>query len=162
MEGMWLGAHAGDRFERLVLSNTSSHFPDKAVWNDRLKLVRDTGLAAFAKVNMERWFTKGFRERAPQTIAWMTEMFTATPLEGYVGCGQAVRDMDHREILSRITVPTLVIIGRHDPATTPEAGAFVQSRIPGATLATLDAAHLSNVEQPGPFNDAVLGFLAKG
>ena len=69
--------------------------------------------------------------------------------------------MDHREILSRITVPTLVIVGRHDPATTPQAGEFVQSRIPGATLTALDAAHLSNVEQPGPFNDAVMGFLAK-
>ena len=161
MEGMWLGANAGDRFERLVLCNTSSHFADKAGWNDRLKLVREKGVAAFAKTNMERWFTQGFRERAPQTITWMSEMFSATPLEGYVGCGQAVRDMDHREILSRITVPTLVIIGRHDPATTPQAGEFVQSRIPGATLTTLDAAHLSNVEQPGPFNDAVMGFLAK-
>src|SRR5262249_55643201 len=36
MEGMWLGAHAPDRFERMVLSNTSSYFADKKGWNDRL------------------------------------------------------------------------------------------------------------------------------
>jgi 3-oxoadipate enol-lactonase len=162
MEGMWLGANAGDRFERLVLSNTSSYFADKAGWNDRLKLVREKGVPAFAAANMERWFTKGFRERDPQTIARISEMFSATPLEGYLACGAAVRDMDHRELLPRIKVPTLVVIGRHDPATTPEAGEFVRSQIPGAEVAMLDAAHLSNVEQPAQFNDAVLGFLSRG
>jgi len=88
-------------------------------------------------------------------------MFSATPLEGYIACGQAVRDMDHREILAQIRAPALVIIGRHDPATTPEAGEFVRSRIPGAQVAMLDAAHLSNVEQPAQFNESVLGFLGE-
>ena len=99
MEGMWLGANAPERFERLVLSNTSSYFPDKKGWNDRLALVREKGVPAFAAPNMERWFTKGFRERDPQAIARMMEMFAATPLDGYIACGEAVRDMDHRELL---------------------------------------------------------------
>ena len=159
MEGMWLGANASERFERLVLANTSSYFPDKAGWNERLKLVREKGIAAFADANMERWFTKGFRERAPQTVAAVKEMFAATALEGYIACGSAVRDMDHRALLPRIRVPTLVIIGRHDPATVPEAGEYIRANIPGASAAILDAAHLSNVEQPEQFNDAVLGFL---
>jgi 3-oxoadipate enol-lactonase len=159
MEGMWLGANAPERFERLVLANTSSYFPDKAGWNERLKLVREKGIAAFADANMERWFTKGFRERAPQTVAAVKEMFAATALDGYIACGSAVRDMDHRALLPRIRVPTLVIIGRHDPATVPEAGEYVRANIPGASAAILDAAHLSNIEQPEAFNAAVLGFL---
>ena len=73
MEGMWLGANAPERFERMVLSNTSSFFPDKKGWNDRLALVRDKGVPAFAAPNMERWFTKGFRERDPQAIARMQD-----------------------------------------------------------------------------------------
>src|SRR5205085_4723941 len=130
MVGQWLGANAPDRVQRLVLSNTSCYFPDKTAWNDRLKFVREKGVAALAGPNMERWFTKGFRERSPETIARMIEMFVATPLEGYVGCGEAVRDMDHRALLPKIKAPTLVIIGRHDPATTPEAGEFIRSQIP--------------------------------
>ena len=161
MEGMWLGANAPDRFERLVLANTSSYFPDKNAWNDRLNLMREKGVAAFANANMERWFTKDFRERAPQAVAAMREMFATTPLEGYLGCGAAVRDMDHRLLLPKIAVPTLVIVGRHDPATVPEAGEYVRANIPGATVAMLDAAHLSNVEQPEQFNDAVLSFLTR-
>ena len=122
--------------------------PDKKGWNDRLALVRDKGVPAFAAPNMERWFTKGFRERDPQAIARMQAMFAATPLEGYLACGEAVRDMDHRDLLPRIKAPTLVIIGRHDPATTPEAGEYIRKNIPGAEHFMIDAAHISNIEQP--------------
>src|SRR5262249_61302749 len=140
-------------------TNTSSYFADKTGWNDRLKLVREKGVAAFAPANMERWFTKGFRERSPDKVAWLREMFAATPLEGYLACGAAVRDMDHRELLPKIAAPTLVIAGRHDPATLPEANEYIKSRIPSARLELLDAAHLSNVEQPAAYASAVIGFL---
>ncbi|HYS47955.1 MAG TPA: 3-oxoadipate enol-lactonase [Xanthobacteraceae bacterium] len=159
MVGMWLGANAPQRIDRLVLSNTSAHMADKQVWNDRIKTVRAGGLAAIADGTMERWFTKGFRERAPQAIARMKEMMLKTPLEGYIGCGEAVRDMDHREIIRKIAAPTLVIAGRHDPATTVEAGEFLRDRIPGAQLAVLDAAHIANVEQPQAYTDTLLKFL---
>ncbi len=136
-----------------------SYFPDKTAWNDRLKLVREKGVAAFAPANMERWFTKGFRERSPDKVAWMQEMFAATALEGYLACGAAVRDMDHRELLPKIKAPTLVIAGKHDPATPPEANEYIKNRIPGARYAVLDAAHISNVEQAEAYTNAVLEFL---
>src|SRR6266852_4193082 len=83
MVGQWLGANAPGRIERLVLTNTASYFPDKTAWNERLHLVREKGIAAFAAPNMERWFTKGFRERAPEVVARVQDMFAGTPLEGY-------------------------------------------------------------------------------
>jgi 3-oxoadipate enol-lactonase len=159
MVGQWLGANAPERIERLVLTNTSSYFADKSAWNDRLKLVREKGIPAFAAANMERWFTKGFRERSPDAVAWLQQMFAATPLEGYIACGEAVRDMDHRELLPKIKAPTLVIAGKHDPATPPEANEYIKNHIPGARLALLDAAHISNVEQAEAYTNAVLGFL---
>jgi 3-oxoadipate enol-lactonase len=159
MVGQWLGANAPHRVDRLVLSNTSSYFADKTGWNDRLKLVREKGVASFALANMERWFTKGFRERAPQVVARIQAMFAATPLEGYLGCGAAVRDMDHRPLLSKIKSPTLVIAGKHDPATPLEANEFICAHIPDARLAVLDAAHLANIEQPKIYADTVLEFL---
>jgi len=159
MVGVWLGANAPERIERLVLTNTSSYFPDKAGWNDRLKLVREKGVPAFAAPNMERWFTKGFRERSPDRVAWLQEMFAATPLEGYLACGEAVRDMDQRDLLPKIKAPTLVVAGKHDPATPPEANEYIKNNVPGAQYATLDAAHISNVEQPDAYAKTVLGFL---
>src|SRR5262249_14047461 len=148
MVGMWLGANASDRINRLILSNTAAYYGDKTPWNERIKFVRENGLGARVGQNMERWFTRDFRERAPQAIARMSDMFLSTPLEGYVGCCEAVRDMDHREILPNVKAPTLVIAGRHDPATPVEAGEFVRKSIPRAAMTLIDAAHISNVEQP--------------
>jgi 3-oxoadipate enol-lactonase len=159
MVGMWLGANAPERINKLILSNTSAWFAEKDVWNGRLKLAREKGLEALAGATMERWFTKDFRERSPQPVNRVSQMFLKTPLEGYIGCAEAVRDMDHRELVRRIAVPTLIIAGRYDPATTLEMAELIRSRTPGAALTILDAAHLSNIEQPHEYADTVLGFL---
>ena len=159
MVGMWLGANAANRVDKLILSNTSSFFSDPTMWDGRIKLVREKGLEGIVDANMERWFTKGFRDSAPEAIARMKTMFCATNVEGYIGCGYAIRDMDHRPLLPKISAPTLVIAGRHDPATTLEAGEYIKQHIPGATIAVLEAAHISNMEQPKTYADTMLGFL---
>jgi 3-oxoadipate enol-lactonase len=159
MVGQWLGANAPNRIDKLILSNTSSYFPDKAMWDGRIKFVRENGLPAIVDANMERWFTKEFRERSPQAMEKMREMFVATKLDGYVGCGEAIRDMDHRPLLAKISAPTLVIAGRHDPATPLEGNEFIRQHIPGAKIAVLEAAHIANIEQPKAYADTVLEFL---
>ncbi len=159
MVGQWLGANAPERIDRLILSNTHSYYPDKQMWADRINGVREKGLAGAVDATLERWFTKEFRERAPDKIAAMRDMFLKTPVEGFLGCCAAIRDMDLRPFHARITAPTLVIVGARDPATPPAAGEEIKSRIKGAKLASIDAAHISNLEQPQVYIDTVLGFL---
>jgi 3-oxoadipate enol-lactonase len=159
MVGQWLGANAPDRLEKLIVSNTHYYYGDKQPWHDRIKFAQDKGLAALAPMQMERWFTKGFREKNAQAIARITEMFVATPVGGFVGCCEAVRDMDFRQSTPTITVPTMVIVGSQDPATPPAAGEDIHKMIKGSKLVAIDAAHLSNVEQPKAYTDAVLNFL---
>jgi len=159
MVGQWLGANAPDRIDRLILSNTACYFSDKAIWDQRIELVREKGLAAVVDGTMERWLTKKFREGSPQTVERLRTMFLATKVEGYIACGEGIRDMDHRALLAKIGAPTLVIAGRYDPGTTLEAGEYLQRHIPGAKLAVLEAAHISNMELPQAYADTVLGFL---
>ena len=159
MVGQWLGAHAARRIDKLILSNTACYYPDKTVWAERIAAVRDKGLPGMVDSNMERWFTKAFRERSPQALARIREMFLATKLEGYLACAAAIRDMDHRPLLPKITAPTLVIAGRHDPATPLAGNEFIRRHIPGARLAVLEAAHIANMEQPQAYADTVLEFL---
>jgi 3-oxoadipate enol-lactonase len=159
MEGMWLGANAASRIDKLILSNTASYFPDRTMWDGRIEVARDKGLVALVDGTIERWFTAEFRRRSPQAVARIREMFLATDVEGYVGCGAAIRDMDNRSLLAKVSVPTLVIAGRHDMGTTLEAGEFIAEHIPGAKLAVMETAHIANVEQPQVYTDTVLGFL---
>jgi 3-oxoadipate enol-lactonase len=162
MVGQWLGANAPDRIEKLILSNTHYYYADKAPWNDRIKAAQEKGMAAMAAPFMERWFTKDFREANPDVIARMIAVFSATPVEGFVGCCAAGRDMDHRDILGRIKAPTLVIAGRHDQATPLQANEEICAKIPGASITVLDAAHISNLQQPQAYTKAVMDFLDAG
>jgi 3-oxoadipate enol-lactonase len=159
MVGQWLGANAPERLERLVLSSSSCYYANKDSWNDRIDAVRKVGMGSIGPFVMERWFTKPFREREPAIIAKMTATLAATSLDGYVACCEAVRDMDHRELLHKIKTPTLLIAGRHDPATTVENAEFIRDRVSGAKLVVLEAAHISNVEQAEKYTAAVLDFL---
>jgi 3-oxoadipate enol-lactonase len=159
MVGMWLGTNAPERIDRLVLSNTTARFASKDSWNDRIKIAREKGMEALVDLTMERWFTKEFRERADDKVKPVRDTLRKTPPQGYIGCCEAIRDMDQGETIAAITAPTLIIAGRHDPATNVEAAEFIGSRIKGSKVTVLEAAHISNIEQPEAYTKAVLGHL---
>jgi 3-oxoadipate enol-lactonase len=159
MVGQWLGANAPTRVRRLVLANTVCHFPMKDIWAERIAMVRKGGMAAIADATMTRWFTAPFIAREPEAIAGMKAMVLSTPPAGYIANCEAIRDMDHRELVTRIGATTLLIAGRHDVATPLEGAEFIRARIPGATIAVLQAGHISNVEQAPEFTAKVLEFL---
>jgi 3-oxoadipate enol-lactonase len=161
MVGQWLGANAPDRFGKIVLANTACHYPDPTNWHNRIKAVKEGGIAAVADTVIGGWLTADFREREPQITANLKAMLLASPVEGYLACCEALSTLDQRELLPKIKSPTLVIAGRHDMATPVAAGEMIRSQIPGASMTILDAAHISNVEQSHAFTDAVVGFLTQ-
>jgi 3-oxoadipate enol-lactonase len=158
MTGMWLGAKAPKRFKRMVLSNTSARMPQD-VWKARIEAALGPGMPSLVQTVVERWFTPEFRAKDPKAVDKVRAMILATPGQGYAGCCGAIRDMDHRGILGEIPVPTLVIVGARDPATPPADGQLVHEGIRGSKLVTLDAAHLSNIEQSAQFTRTLIDFL---
>jgi 3-oxoadipate enol-lactonase len=162
MVGMWLLTHAPERIERAVLANTSAHMGPPDLWNGRIGVAREGGVEATVEPTVKRWFPAAVHARAPATIDRMRAMIRGTSVAGYVGCCEAIRDMDQRESIRKIRRPTLVVIGANDPATTPKAGRDIQAAIPGAGMAVLEAAHISNVEQPAAFTRVVEEFLEPG
>lgn len=63
-------------------------------------------------------------------------------------------------LLEGIKAPTLVLAGAEDGAL--PACRFIHEKIAGSSLVVIPGAgHLSNLDQPAAFNEAVLGFLAK-
>jgi 3-oxoadipate enol-lactonase len=160
MVGQWLGTHAPQRVDRLMLCNTSALIGPPEVWNARIDAVRSGGMAAIVDAVLARWFTAAFLARATDAVAQTRAMLLGTPADGYVASCAAVRDMDQRESAARIAVPTLVIAGTHDVATPPADGRFLAERIKGARYVELPAAHLSNLEAAPAFTGALTEFLA--
>jgi 3-oxoadipate enol-lactonase len=157
--GQWLGIHAAKRFKSLTLCNTAARIGTADGWNTRIAAVKDGGIAPIADGVVSRWFTEDFAKRAPATVEATRQMLLHTLPEGYIATCAAIRDEDLREAISRVSLPTLVISGTHDAATTPADGRFVAEKIPGAQYLELNAAHLSNIEAAEPFTAALLKFL---
>jgi 3-oxoadipate enol-lactonase len=162
MTGIWLGVNAPDRIGRLVLCNTSAAIGVPEVWNARIAKVKQDGMESIIDGVLERWFTADFLVHATAQVERVRHMLRNTSAEGYVANCAAVRDMDQRSELSRITAPTLVIGGRHDKATPPEHGELIARAIPGAKYVELNAAHLSNWEVAQAFTQQLLSFLLGG
>src|SRR5258707_4097063 len=67
MVGMWLGANAPERIDKLILSNTSAYMGGaRDLWNERIQTALGPGMPAMVDGILERWFTKEFRERNPK------------------------------------------------------------------------------------------------
>ena len=64
-------------------------------------------------------------------------MIRKTSLEGYLGSGSAIMEMDNAGFLSRIATPTLVVVGKQDPATPLSEAEFLHANIAGSRLAVM-------------------------
>ena len=68
-------------------------------------------------------------------------------------------EADLRDMLPRIAVPTLLIWGELDVRSPLSVAREFEQAIPDAQLVVIpDAGHVSNLERPRPFNDAVREF----
>ena len=160
MIGMWVAVHAPERLLKLVLCSTAAKIGTAETWNARIETVRKGGMKSIATATMERWFSARFRTQRPETVERVKTMVEGANPEGYVACCGALRDCDLRESVSGIRTPTLVVSATHDPATPPSDGRFLSDHIRGARYSELDAAHLSNIEQPAKFTADLVNFLS--
>jgi len=154
--------HPG-RLARLVLANTTSSYGagGREIWEARAKAVSEGGMAAIKDLVMARYFSEDFRATHPEIVARTGQRFLEVPAQGYVGCCDAIRDLDFTEALRNVRARTLVIAGEKDAGTPVSMSQAMVDRIPGSRLAVIPgAAHLSAVEKSAEFNALVRQFLA--
>ncbi|MGW6447498.1 alpha/beta fold hydrolase [Lentzea sp. NPDC055074] len=145
MVGMWLAAHT-DRISRLALVCTTAWVPDKSRLDERISLLRSSGMAAVADTIMSRWFTPLC---PPDAVARFRAELLEVDLPSYLACVEAVRQMDLRSDLGKIDVPTVVIAAAQDHATPTELVRQIAEELPDSELYVVgDAAHLAVVEAP--------------
>ena len=158
--GQWLAISAPQRITHLVLANTSPYFHPRSNWENRIRLVSEGGMAAIVDMAMQRFFSSEALAHGDEHANSIRSVILGTDPVGYLGCCVALRDVDHRELLSRIKTPTLVIVGDRDVSTPWDGhGEVLAQKIPGARVVRLPAAHLSNLARPRSFTMALLEFL---
>lgn len=151
-------------FQSMVLADTTGRRPPDAekMWGDRIRTVQEQGMAALVDSTLARWFTEPYRNAHKDVMARIGGYIRTTPVAGFAGCCQAIATIDVLDRLKEITCPALVMVGDQDHGTPPEMARQIHANLPGSELCIIpSAAHLSNVEQPEAFNEAMLGFLAK-
>jgi pimeloyl-ACP methyl ester carboxylesterase len=90
-------------------------------------------------------------------------MIEATSAETVVAALEGMaRRVDRTDMLSSITVPTLVMVGEDDGLTPPDVAEHMAQLIPGADLAVLPGAgHLPPIETPEAVNETLREFWTK-
>lgn len=164
MIGQSLGLRYAERLIKLVLCDTLSKQPEEAhpIWAARIEAAQQQGMAPLAQPTMERWFTANYRENNPDAVNFIHKQFLATKPEGYTACCQAIMELNYLDQLSKIELPTLVMVGDSDNATPVSASRAIHENIKGSQLEIIPAAaHLSNMEQPDIFNALLTNFLKK-
>ena len=160
MIAQYLGANYPDLVLSLTLCDTASEMPPRSLWEERLQIATTQGIQGLAEGTIKRWFNQGFIEHAPQEVQKVREMILGTSVDGYVACACAVRDMAQSTMLLKVKKPSLVLVGRQDPACTVDQGMVIHKLIEGSQYVIIeDAAHLSNIEQPEAVNQVVRKFI---
>lgn len=94
--------------------------------------------------------------------AHVHRMMTATNPRGAAAAlrGRAQRP-DYRPLLTRLTVPVLVVVGADDEYTPVSDAEAMHAALPDSTLHVIEhSAHMPNLERPAEFNKALADFLA--
>jgi 3-oxoadipate enol-lactonase len=158
--GQMLAVRHPEKIASLTLCDTACVMPPESLWNERIEIASTEGIEALVAGTLERWFTPSFRDSGKVQVERVRAMILGTGNEGYIGCCKAIRDMVLCDMLSRIAVPTMIIVGEEDPACPVSAAQVLHDGIAGSELIVLsEAAHLPNIEKPAAFNDALLDFL---
>ena len=149
-------------FHSMILADTTSRRPPNAeqMWGDRVKTAREKGMEGVRESTLQRWFTERYRRERSDVIDKIGRDILATPVEGFAGCCDAIAKIDVLDRLKEIDCPALVIVGDQDHGTPPEMARAIHENLRGSELQIIaSAAHLSNVEQPEVFNNAMVAFL---
>ena len=145
--GQGLAAKRLDLVRALVLSNTAAKIGIRTLWDDRIADLRARGLDGVASDILLRWFSRDFLTHGD--VAPWRAMLTSQPLDGYIGCCEAIAGTDFYSATGALRLPLLGIAGSEDGATPPDLVRETVELVPGSQFELMRrVGHLPCVEKP--------------
>lgn len=162
MMALDFGMRYGGRTAGLVLCDTAAKIGTREYWDERVENLRKGGIEPIADGVLERWFSPQFIEGEPAAYNGYRNMLTRTPLEGYIGVCEAIRDADLRGGAAEMETPTLVLCGAEDRATMPEVVRGLAELLPNGRFELIEGAgHIPSIERPAAVVEAIGGYLVE-
>jgi pimeloyl-ACP methyl ester carboxylesterase len=152
------------RFRGLVLADTRATADSeeaKAARRQMQALAREQGSGAVADDMVPKLLGETTRREQPELERHVRALIEANDADAIAGAvGAMMERQDARPFLPAVRCPTLILVGAEDTLTPPANSEEMHGAIRGSRLAVIPrAGHLSNLEQPAPFNAALSGFL---
>ena len=148
-----------DRIDRLaIISAVAGRTEEERLKVvDRLKLLKEGGIAAITAAAEERWFTPEFRASHPDRVKRRMAELLANDAVSYMAAYTvfATSDLGHR--LAEIQHPTLVVTGENDVGSNTRMALMMHEKIKNSRLEILPRLrHSVVVEAPGTIADLLL------
>ena len=156
---------APQRFAGLVLADTRAT-PDTDQQKDgrrkAIATVRERGASAIADDMVPKLLGETTRREQPALMQEVRGMIEGNAPAAIAGALQAMMGRpDSTPILGGIAQPTLILCGDEDVLTPPADSQAMHAAIERSRLEIIEGAgHLSNIERPRAFSDALASFLA--
>lgn len=152
------------RWRGLVLADTRAAADSEAARAGREKMletVRARGTTGVAEEMMPKLVGATSRVERPQVLEEVRRLIERQTTEGVAAAIVRLRDRpDSTPLLRGIGVPALVIVGEEDEVTPPRESEEMQAQLEDGRLVRVPAAgHLSPIEHPAAFNEALAAFL---
>lgn len=170
--GLSMGGYAAFAFLRkysqrvagLILADTrpGADAPEAQANRENVAHVAEAeGTGAIADMQIPRVLSEYTRQHHPEVELRVRQMINAATPRGIAAASRGMAQRaDSTDLLVGISCPTLIVVGEQDALTPPDVARDYAAKIPGALFITIPyAGHLSNLEQPGAFVQAIGGFL---
>lgn len=156
--------HAPRYFQAMVLADTKSagDLPEAVAGRTSMQqLVREKGQAAVAEALLPKLVGDTTRRERPGVIEHLRRQITGNSVESITGALSALMTRpDSTPTLASIHCPVQILVGDEDAITPPPLSEQMRAGIAGSELVVIaGAGHMSNMEQPQLFNDALARFL---
>lgn len=154
-----------DRLRGLILCDTRAEPDDETAKANRDKLINfaeSNTASAVAEQMLPKLLGPRTLAGSPRVAEMVKQIASVQRPRGIVAALSMLRDRpDSQPTLETIKVPTLIVVGSDDALTPPALSEGMARQIAGSRLAVIDGAgHLSNLERPEAFNEAVRAFVA--
>jgi 3-oxoadipate enol-lactonase len=158
---------AAARIAGLVLANTRAtpDSPEGLAARDRMiALAQRESAAGVATEMIPKLLGRTTQHEQPDLAEAVRTLIERNPVEGIVSAARAMKlRRDATPLLAAVGCPTLIVSGEEDTLIPAADVAAMNDRIPGATAVVIPrAGHLTNLEAPGAFNDALTRFVTRG